>query len=538
MMHSTLPSFKWLDEIATSDRPRSFDPGCRPFHLSIQNPVSPINIVLTVVACLFFSAPTWADLRVGTSAVKITPPTGTPMAGYYYERGSQDVIDDLYAKAAVLDDGSTKVAMVVCDLISLPRDVVLEARQLIERQTGIPGAHVMMSATHTHTGPALARGSVRDDLDKASSNPAKNYTSELPERIAQAVAEANGKLAAVKVSYARQSEDRLSFCRRFWMKDGTVGWNPGKRNPNIIRPVSPIDPEVGVVYFETPDNKSVLTYVNFAMHADTTGGARISADFPGALARRLVDYRGPDMMTMFANGACGNINHINVHWSGAQSSPAEATRLGTILAADVLKAYMDLKPVTLPPWRGRPALASRGHPGLASEVQSQDTLDTENPGGSDATTLRVRSELLQLPLAKVTPQDVQEAKATIEKKDKARFMEQVKAYKVLDVQKREGKPLEVEVQVITMGDTLAWVSLPGEIFVELGLSIKAASPFAQTHIAELANGSIGYIPNRSAYAEGNYEVESARCAEASGELLVQSAVTMLEELRAGTPSHR
>ena len=126
----------------------------------------------------------------------------------------------------------------------------------------------------------------------------------------------------------------------------------------------------------------------------------------------------------------------------------------------------------------------------------------------------------------------------MEKKDKAKFMEQVKAYKVLDVEKRAGAPQEVEVQVITMGDTLAWVSLPGEIFVELGLSIKAASPFAQTHIAELANGSIGYIPNRSAYLEGNYEVESARCAAGSGELLVQAAVKMLEDLKAQTRSRQ
>ena len=133
---------------------------------------------------------------------------------------------------------------------------------------------------------------------------------------------------------------------------------------------------------------------------------------------------------------------------------------------------------------------------------------------------------------------MQEAKAIVEKKDKAKFMEQVKAYKVLDVEKRGDTPLEVEVQVITMGDTLAWVSLPGEIFVELGLSIKAASPFAQTHIAELANGSIGYIPNRSAYPEGNYEVESARCAEGSGEMLVQAAVKMLEDLKAQTPARQ
>jgi hypothetical protein len=111
-----------------------------------------------------------------------------------------------------------------------------------------------------------------------------------------------------------------------------------------------------------------------------------------------------------------------------------------------------------------------------------------------------------------------------------KFLEKVKAYKVLDVAARQGKPQEVEVQVITLGKALAWVSLPGEIFVELGLSIKAVSPFKQTHLVELANGAIGYIPNRSAYAEDNYEVVSARCAEGSGEMLVTAAVKMLNEL--------
>ncbi len=459
-----------------------------------------IGVVVFAVLSLAGLNSAQAELRVGVAAVKITPPSGTPMAGYYYARGSEDVIDDLYAKAAVLDDGSTKVALVVCDLISLPRDTVLDARQLIEQQTSIPGGHVMISATHTHTGPSLSRGSERDKQDGGASDPARKYTLELPKRIAQAVAEANGKLKPVAVSYACEHENRLSYCRRFWMKDGTVGWNPGKLNPKVIRPVSPIDPEVGVAYFETTDKKPLLTYVNFALHADTTGGTRISADYPGALSRRLADGQGPDMLTIFANGACGNINHINVNWAKPQSSPAEANRLGTILAGSVFKAYMDLKPV-------------------------------------GDTTLRVRSQVLQLPLPKLTPEDVQEAKGIVEKK-KPSFMEQVKAYKVLDVEKRAGTPQEVEVQVITMGDTLAWVSLPGEIFVELGLSIKAASPFAQTHIAELANGSIGYIPNRSAYLEGNYEVESARCAAGSGEMLVQAAVKMLEELKAKTASRK
>src|SRR5262249_2770910 len=96
-----------------------------------------------------------ADLQAGAAAVRITPPEGTPLAGYYAPRGARDVLDHLHSKALVLEEGGTKAALVVCDLISLPPHTVREARRLIEQQTGIPGSHVMLSATHTHTGPAL-----------------------------------------------------------------------------------------------------------------------------------------------------------------------------------------------------------------------------------------------------------------------------------------------------------------------------------------------------------------------------------------------
>ena len=105
----------------------------------------------------------------------------------------------------------------------------------------------------------------------------------------------------------------------------------------------------------------------------------------------------------------------------------------------------------------------------------------------------------------------------------------MEAYRIADVEARSDGFIDAEVQVITLGREVAWVSLPGEIFVQLGMAIKDASPFAVTSIHELANGSIGYVPARQAYAQGNYEVISARCAEGSGELLVDAAI---EQLRA------
>lgn len=434
-----------------------------------------------------------SELRVGTAAVAINPPNGIPLAGYYSERGSEGVIDDLLAKTAVLDDGQTKVALVVGDLISVSRSMVTEARRMIQEQTGIPGANVMISATHTHTGPVMER-----DLSASTPSAApphslvRSYTATLPKLIAQSVAAAHAKLAPTRVSFARESEHRLAFNRRFFMRDGTVGWNPGKLNPDILRPAGPIDPDVSVVYFESPERKPQLTYVNFAMHSDTTGGTRVSADYMGALSRCLATYKGPEMLTIFANGTCGNLNHLNVQWAAPQTSTNEANRLGTILAADVFKAYMDLAPVT-------------------------------------HTTLRVRRTTVSLPLARITDADVQAAKEIQKRGPDAKFMDQVRAQKVLDVAQRNGQPLEAEVQVITMGNELAWVALPGEVFVELGLNIKAASPFHQTHVVELAGDDLDYLPDRAAFAQGNYEAVSARCGEGSGELLVTAALQLLND---------
>lgn len=479
--------------------------------------VSPLAATLGACLMVFLSCVAVAgELRVGTAAVKITPPLGTPMAGYYSPRGSQGVLDDLHAKAVVLDDGKTKVALVTCDLIGLPRAVVVEARRIIAEKTGIAPDNTMISATHSHTGPAVLGDSALDDLVTGGSKLSKDYAHQLPALIAQAVQQASQRLTPARVSYASKNEPDLSFIRRFWMKDGTVGWNPGKLNPNILRPIGAIDPQVNVVYAETPrakpgsardqmaadgshhneasDSRPLLTYVNFPLHLDTTGGMLISADLPATLARRLADYKGADMLTVFANGTCGNINHLNVKWAGGQTSPQEAGRLGTILAAAVLKAYMDLK-------------------------------DVEEP------TVRVRCQVVELPLVKHTDEELRKAREITSRRDpNTPLLEAAKAYRIMDVAARQGKPIAVDVQVVALGRDIAWVALPGEVFVQLGLSIKAGSPFRQTNVVELANGVSYYIPNRSAYAEGQYEVVSSPYAEGAGEMLVTTALRLLCEL--------
>jgi len=438
------------------------------------------------------------EFKAGTAAVVITPKDGTPMAGYYSMRAADGVLDDLHAKAIVVEQDGAKAAFVALDLITVTRPIVVAARKLIAEQTGIAPERVMISATHSHTGPVLAREGMLDDLMGGKTPAAQEFGGGLPALIAHCVAEANAKLAPARALATLGREEQLSFNRRFFMQDGSVSWNPAKLDKRIVRPAGPIDPDVGVLYFESAEKKPapLAMYVNFAMHPDTTGGTKISADYPYYLSKRLAEYKGDTMLTLFANGCCGNINHRNVAWADPQHGPRESERIGTVLAGAVL-----------------------------SSVPNLEALTTYAP--------RAASTPVKLPLPKFTEAQIEEAKTIARKMSDPKIgtVEKAKAFCILDVVAREGAPLEVEVQVIALSDEMAVVSLPGEIFVELGLAIKKASPFKHTFIAELANGSIGYIPNAPAYAQGNYEVFSARCAEGAGEMLVEAAGKLLKELR-------
>jgi hypothetical protein len=438
------------------------------------------------------------ELRVGASALSITPPVGTPMAGYYHVRVAEGVHDDLYAKALVLEKDGTKAALVALDLISTTSSLVQEAREQIERSTGVPGAHVMISATHAHTGPVLSRRGLRDDYLGGRADLVQRYTGALPATIARVVRQAEAALVPVRVSVGHGHEETLAYNRRYHMTDGTVGWNPGLLNAKILKPAGPIDPDVPVVAFSSFANKPLALYVNFAVHLDTIGGLQISADMPATLAKLLTEVQGPEMITLYTTGTCGDVNHINVQWGKKQGGFDTAARTGIVLAAAVLRTFPQLKPI--------------------------------EPGA-----LRCRSAIVSLPLPKIEPDEAKRAREIIRRmgdpgSPQPSFLETVQAFKVLDVEARAGKPQEVEVQVIALGNDIAWVSLPGEIFVELGLEIKQDSPFRHTILAELANGSVGYVPARRAYAQGNYEVVSARCAEGSGERLVKAAEQLLKVL--------
>lgn len=438
-----------------------------------------------------------ADVRIGAASVKITPPVGTPMAGYYYERGVDKIHDDLFAKALVIEKDGSKVAIVTCDLIGISDQIVAGVRNLIQKSLGIDADHIMISATHAHTGPVIPGFKMRYNPTGKSAEILDSYISKLPGLIAKSITEANNALQPAQISFGLGHEESISFNRRFFMTDGTVGWNPGKLNPKIIKAAGPIDPDVAVLYSETLTGKPISTYVNFALHLDNVGGTEISADLPFTLSNILGKFKGEGMVTTFSQGCSGNINHLNVKNKDPQKGHGEAQRLGTVLAGEVIKTYTRLSPLNI-------------------------------------NAIRVKRQIVKLPLPEVSPDDVplaREITARFGKQDAAPFFDFVKAFKTIEVFERQGKPIDAEIQVFALSDSFAVVSLPAEVFTELGMYIKSRSPYANTMIVELANGSLGYIADRKAYVEGSYEPWSSRVAPGSGEILVEKALEMLNALK-------
>ena len=461
--------------------------------------LSCVLLAMVAGACAGAAAFLW-----GIAGGGIKAPPGEPLSGYFSERLNTGTHDPLQAKAIVFRQGKTQAALVFCDLIGLSLDVSRRAREQAAQRTGIPAANILVHGTHSHTGP-LYDGALRKHfhdlaVEKLGKDPHEevDYPSFLVQRIAEAIAQAQSDARSSKVLAGIAEQRGLSFNRRFYMKDGTVRFNPGKMNPEIVRPAGPIDPDVGIVLMKSTDgNQDRAALTVFPLHLDTVGGTEYSADYPFYLERELQQGLGSRFVSLFGNGTCGDINHIDVTNSLPQKGHEEAARIGAALAETVRSAIPTLKAVETPK-------------------------------------LAVRSATAGVPIQQFTPHEIAQAKQDIFKVGTSQlsFLDQVKATKIMHVQLRPAGTLPLEVQVFRLSDDLAIVGLPGEVFVELGLAIKHGSPFARTLVIELCNDTPAYIPTKKAFAEGSYETVNSQVQPGGGEAMVETALRLMKEVKA------
>lgn len=282
-----------------------------------------------------------SKIKIGCGSAKITPGLGVAMAGYFHEREASAIHDALHAKALVFTDEDITAGLLCCDLICIPKDVSASIRENITKQTSVKGKNVMVCGTHTHTGPRMRRSRISEYVD-----PTLQWLDSFPEKAAQAVAEAMDNLEPCEIAGGISLEDRIAFNRRYRMKDGTVQTNPGYRNPDIIEPAGPIDPEVGVISFTRPDGTLKALYVNYSCHLDNVGGTEISADYPGYLTTRLQGRLDDKPFVMYTNGACGDINHVDVRSPHSRKGHEHSRWMGETLAGDVCEALKDMTPLS------------------------------------------------------------------------------------------------------------------------------------------------------------------------------------------------
>ena len=424
-------------------------------------------------------------LKAGSATANITAPLGTRMPGGFRPRYAENVDDELFAKALVIDNGTTRIAIVTCDLIAIPEKVANAAKARIAERCGIPAAHVMVNATHTHTAVAIA------DLLGVDEDP--SYTEWVPLKIADAVELAVWRLQPARVGFASVDEERITFNRRWHMKDGTVRFNPGVNNPDLVEPTGTIDPELAMLFVEADDGTPISAVANFSLHyIGTNNSNALSADYFGHFDRLMRHYLGDTCVSLLWNAASGQIN--NTDFSGrtkwTASGHQQAVKMANVLA---------------------------GH--FITEMQLMEMHDTLDLSGELATLTFQRKQITAEDL-KVAEQVLSVPQGTYNGYETGPFswvVGQPIPQALVDVYARECQRLAklpaqmtAPIQVLRLGEA-AIVALPGEVFVETGMNIKSKSGAKPTFLVSLANGYIGYIcTDKALTQEGGYETWAAK----------------------------
>jgi len=452
------------------------------------------------------------EVYAGVAQVDITPPVG-----YAHYRGvSTGVHDPLYAKAVVIGQGDQRFALVVCDLLWVERDLSAKARLLASQETQIPHSNIIIAGTHSHTSPAYhlnieeLNSALRPDTYVAPKSPdGGEYPEWLAGAIAKAIIDADKASVRVTLEAGTGTVEDLAYNRRFILNDGTVRFNAGVGNPAIVRAAGPVDRDFGMILIKrASDSKPIGCVSSFALHADTFGGTEYSADYPGFLASALSREFGEDFVSIFGPGACGDINHVNVN-AEKGSRRLSSEEIGEKLALAIKRELPNLKKV-------------------------------ENP------VLAGEAEFVYAPLQQFSEKELEWALPEVQDSlyNESAFLTRRRAVKIRSLhrmrQTGEAIPptigegpwiIPLEVQVFKIGNDVAVVGLPGEVFTELSMAIKEASPFPNTLVIELTNSHIAYVPTKKAFLQGSYETINSRVAPGGGELMVESAVRLLHDLK-------
>lgn len=421
-----------------------------------------------------------SNLRAGAAVSNITPPLGLPIVGGFLPFPSTNVHDELHARCLVLDNGTTKLAIVVCDLLGIDRLVSDEARALIQSDLGIPADNVLISATHTHSASSAlgSRQIVSHTMD--------DYQRFVARRIVDGVKRAHNLLRPAEIASGSIDVPEHVFNRRWYLKPGKmppnpfggidkVKMNPGAGSADLVEPAGPTDPAVAILALREPGGKPIAVFTTYSLHyVGGVGNGDISADYYGMycerLARLVAEGQTPAFVALMANGTSGDINNINFRTPRPRQKPYEQMQY---VADDLArKVHATLGGLA---YRDRVILGARFR---------EPTIGTRRPSAEQlAWAKKTLSERVRIPGKADLPSHY--AESTLR-------MAQAPA------------EVKIPLQALRIGD-VAIGTMPVEVFSEIGLEFKKRNAGRPAWLVELAHGSYGYLPTPRQHELGGYE---------------------------------
>jgi hypothetical protein len=448
------------------------------------------------------TAPAESVLRAGAAAVDITPQQlPVIVCGGFLERTADRVQDSLHARALVLDNGTTRLGIVVVDTLMMPRELIDRAKSLTEQSTGIPADHLLVSATHTHSAPSV--------MACLGSRVDETYARGFAERVAQSVSLAAEALQPARIGWAVVRDEVHNHCRRWIFRPDRMAtdpfgqtnvrahMHPGYESPNHVGPAGPADPDLSVLAVQTRDGQPLAVLANYALHY--FGWEPVSSDFCGRFGDTLAPLIGaarrePPFVGLMSQGTSGDSMWMDY------SRPALKLSLQDYTDAVVQSALQAYRQIEYRDW---------------VPLDMAETTLTLRRRTPDAERLAWARNILQ-ELGDGLPRNQQEVYAR----------EQLFLH--------ERPEVELKLQALRIGE-LGITAIPNEVFGITGLKIKRFSPLQPTFNIELANGAEGYIPPPEQHQLGGYTTWPARTAglEVQAEpAIVETMLSLLEKVSA------
>lgn len=438
-------------------------------------------------------------LRVGFSEFDITPPLGTLMPGGFTGcLTTEPARGKLLATAAAFSVDGNELILVSTDTLSIQVATCDRIRRTISQTTGVPFDRILVGATHTHTGGQTdyQLWLCPPDLEVAA----------LTERgIVTAAVEAHRNMTAAALGTGKGEERRYSFCRDIRLTDGSIKMNPNRAHPELmVAPIDTPDQSVNVMRIDGEDGYPRGFIVNYANHPDCHAKNKksFSGDFPAALRRGLKRVYGEGVFVLFFNGPCGDVNCID--WLGNTSDSYYG---GT---------------------RNAPEAIGAGLTSTVVQINANVSADDSAPA------IAAISKEVVLARRYKTDKDYEWACQIAKDMASHSTMDQAFATEYLEDDSDVSPEIPFEIHTVRLGDW-AIIGLPSEIFTEIGRRIKEGSPFENTVVFELANGTHGYISTKILQESTAYEAKiskyNACTAKDSADRIVEAALRQLEELK-------